>query len=55
MLDTDLGGFNGFVNSGLIDVSAFKGKDLIVAFRYTSAQGTSTRWEVDNFSVKGLK
>lgn len=33
VLDTDLGGFNGFVNSGLIDVSAFKGKDLIVAFR----------------------
>ena len=55
VLDTDLGGFNGFVNSGLIDVSAFKGKDLIVAFRYTSAQGASTRWEVDNFSVKGLK
>jgi hypothetical protein len=55
VLDTDLGGFNGFVNSGLIDVSAFKGKDLIVAFRYTSVQGASTRWEVDNFSVKGLK
>ena len=54
-LDTDLAGFNGFVNSGLVDVSAFKGKDLIVAFKYTSVQGASTRWEIDNFSVKGLK
>ena len=54
-LDTDLGGFNGFVNSGLVDVSAFKGKDLVVAFKYTSVQGASTRWEVDNFAVKGTK
>ena len=54
-LDTDLAGFNGFVNSGLVDVSAFKGKDLIVAFKYTSVQGASTRWEVDNFAVKGTK
>ena len=55
LVDTDLNGFNGFVNSGLVDVSAFKGKDLIVAFKYTSVQGASTRWEVDNFTVKGLK
>ena len=54
-LDTDLGGFNGFVNSGLVDVNAFKGKDLVVAFKYTSVQGASTRWEVDNFAVKGTK
>lgn len=54
-LDTDLGGFNGFVNSGLIDVTAFKGKDLVVAFKYTSVNGASTTWEIDNFAVKGLK
>lgn len=54
-VDTDLSGFNGFVNSGLLDVSSFKGKNLVVAFKYTSVNGTSSIWEVDNFAVKGVK
>lgn len=55
ILDTDLAAFSGFVNSGKIDVTSFKGKDLVVAFKYTSASGASTTWEVDNFEVKGVK
>ena len=56
-LDTDLASFAGFVNSGKVDVSSFKGKDIVVAFKYTSTSTSvpSTTWEVDNFAVKGTK
>lgn len=54
-LDTDLASFAGFVNSGKVDISSFKGKDIVVAFKYTSVSGASTTWEVDNFAVKGTK
>lgn len=54
-LDTDLNAFAGFVGTGKIDVTEFKGKDLVVAFKYTSVAGFSTTWELDNFSVKGMK
>ena len=56
-LDTDLANFAGFVNSGKVDVSSFKGKDIVVAFKYTSTSTSvpSTTWEVDNFAVKGTK
>ncbi len=56
-LDTDLANFAGFVNSGKVDISSFKGKDIVVAFKYTSTSTSvpSTTWEVDNFAVKGTK
>ncbi|GGP03190.1 hypothetical protein GCM10010992_10600 [Cloacibacterium rupense] len=54
-LDTDLASFAGFVNSGKVDISSYKGKDIVVAFKYTSVSGSSTTWEVDNFAVKGSK
>ncbi|WDT68762.1 DUF5689 domain-containing protein [Cloacibacterium sp. TD35] len=54
-LDTDLNAFAGFVGTGKIDVTSFKGKDLVVAFKYKSVAGFSTTWELDNFSVKGMK
>lgn len=56
-LDTDLANFAGFVNSGKVDISSFKGKDIVVAFKYTSTSTSvpSTTWEVDNFAVKGAK
>ena len=53
--DTDLAAYAGFVNSGKVDVTSFKGKDLVVAFKYTSVAGASTTWELDNFAVKGIK
>ena len=54
-LDGDLNSFGGFIGSSKIDVTDFKGKDLVVAFKYTSVAGFSTTWELDNFSVKGMK
>lgn len=55
VLDTDLNAFGGFVNSGKIDLSEFKGKNLVLAFKYTSSAGASTTWEIDNVEVKGIK
>ena len=54
-LDGDLNSFGRFIGSSKIDVTDFKGKDLVVAFKYTSVDGASTTWELDNFSVKGMK
>ena len=54
-LDGDLNSFGRFIGSSKIDVTDFKGKDLVVAFKYTSVAGFSTTWELDNFSVKGMK
>ena len=54
-LDGDLNSFGVFIGSSKIDVTDFKGKDLVVAFKYTSVAGFSTTWELDNFSVKGMK
>lgn len=54
-LDTDLGGFNGFVSSGRVSLKDYINKNVTVAFKYTSIPGFSTTWEVDNFTVKGSK
>lgn len=54
-LDDDLAGFNGWVNSGRVDLKDFAGKNVVIAFKYTSVNGASTTWEVDNFTVKGTK
>ena len=54
-LDGNLNSFGVFIGSSKIDVTDFKGKDLVVAFKYTSVAGFSTTWELDNFSVKGMK
>ncbi len=55
VLDTDLNAYAGFVNSGKIDVSEFKGKNLFIAFKYSSVAGSSTTWEIDNVEVKGVQ
>ncbi|MBU8883603.1 choice-of-anchor J domain-containing protein [Kaistella sp. DKR-2] len=54
-LDSDLGGFSGFVGSGRVNLKDFINKDVVIAFKYTSVAGFSTTWEVDNFTVKGAK
>ena len=55
VFDTDLGGFAGFVSSGKISLANFEGKSIRIAFKYTSVQGASTTWELDNVEVKGYK
>ena len=42
-----------FVNSGDIDVSAAAGKNLFIAFKYTSTTSASSTWEIDNVQVFG--
>ena len=40
-----------FVNSGDIDLSAYCGKRVKVAFRYRSTSAKAGTWEVNNFSI----
>ena len=40
-----------FVNSGDIDLSAYCGKKVKVAFRYRSTAAKAGTWEVNNFSI----
>lgn len=54
-LDTDLNAFAGWVSSGSVSLKPFAGKSVTVAFKYTSVAGTSTTWEIDNFTIKGFK
>ena len=55
VFDTDLSGFKGFVGSGKLSLNNFAGKNIRIAFKYTSENGKSTRWEVDNVIVKANK
>ncbi|MBV2224561.1 MAG: choice-of-anchor J domain-containing protein [Cloacibacterium sp.] len=54
-LDPDLTKFSPFVSSGKLDVSAFKNKNIVIAFKYTSTASASTTWEVDNVKIRGRK
>ena len=55
VFDTDLSGFKGFVGSGKLSLNNFASKNIRIAFKYTSENGKSTRWEVDNVIVKANK
>lgn len=41
-----------FLNSGDIDLKAFRGKTVRIAFRYTSSETAAATWEVKNVCVK---
>lgn len=53
--DPDLTKFSPFVGSGAINLNAFVGKTVRIAFRYTSTAASATTWEIDNVTVTGLK
>ena len=42
-----------FVESGDIDLTAYCGKAVYIAFKYTSTDDNSGAWEIDNFTIKG--
>lgn len=42
-----------FVESGDIDLTAYCGKAVYIAFKYTSTDDNSGGWEIDNFTIKG--
>ena len=39
-------------DSGEIDLSAYKGKNISLAFKYTSTTSYAPQWEIKNFAVK---
>lgn len=53
-LDTNSNAF-GFANSGSVDLSAYAGKNVRIAFKYTSTNSSASTWEVDNVTVRGKK
>lgn len=54
-LDSDMSKFAPFVSSGKLDISNFAGKNVVVAFKYTSTATASATWELDNVKVRGRK
>lgn len=40
-----------FVNTGLIDLDAFKGNSVVIAFIYKSTDTVAPTWEIKNFKV----
>jgi len=51
-LDTNANGFGDWVSSGNINLSAFLGKNVRIAFKYTSTPSAAATWEVDDFKIK---
>jgi len=41
-----------FVNSGEISLAAFAGKNITLAFKYTSTSTTAPQWEIKNFKIE---
>lgn len=44
-----------FVNSGNVDLSAFDGKKIQVAFKYASNDAGADTWEIKNLAITGKK
>lgn len=53
-LDTNTAAFGDWASSGNVDLSAFLGKNVRIAFKYTSTTSAAATWEVDDFKIKGL-
>jgi len=53
LLDTNNSGFGDWVSSGNVDLSAFLGKNVRIAFKYTSTTSAAATWEIDDFKIKG--
>jgi hypothetical protein len=52
-LDTTSGW--GFYNSGNVSLDKYLGQKVRIAFKYTSTTASASTWEIDNFSIKGVK
>ncbi|WP_209388542.1 DUF5689 domain-containing protein [Chryseobacterium sp. RR2-3-20] len=53
ILDTNNAAFGDWVSSGNVDLSAFLGKNVRIAFKYTSTTSAAATWEIDDFKIKG--
>ncbi|MCX8533574.1 DUF5689 domain-containing protein [Chryseobacterium luquanense] len=52
-LDTNTAAFGDWVSSGNVDLAAFLGKNVRIAFKYTSTSAAAATWEIDDFKIKG--
>ncbi|WP_312389514.1 DUF5689 domain-containing protein [Chryseobacterium sp.] len=52
ILDTNTSAFGDWVSSGNVDLSAFLGKSVRIAFKYTSTTSAAATWEIDDFKIK---
>ncbi|MCA6066877.1 DUF5689 domain-containing protein [Chryseobacterium sp. RG1] len=52
-LDTNTAAFGDWASSGNVNLSAFLGKNVRIAFKYTSTTSAAATWEVDDFKIKG--
>lgn len=52
-LDTNTAAFGDWVSSGNVDLGAFLGKNVRIAFKYTSTPSAASTWEIDDFKIKG--
>lgn len=50
---TDNASWSPFANAGEFDLRAYAGKKIQIGFHYTSTDGASGTWEVNNFIIKG--
>lgn len=48
VLDSDLSSFGVWQNSGKLDLSKYIGKNIHIAFKYTSTAQQSSTWQIDN-------
>lgn len=48
VLDSDLSRFGVWQNSGKLDLSKYIGKNIHIAFKYTSTAQQSSTWQIDN-------
>ncbi|MCE3075387.1 DUF5689 domain-containing protein [Chryseobacterium gwangjuense] len=51
-LDTNSAAFGDWVGSGNVSLNAFLGKNVRIAFKYTSTASAAATWEVDDFKIK---
>ncbi|KMQ69998.1 hypothetical protein ACM39_02885 [Chryseobacterium sp. FH2] len=51
-LDTNNAAFGDWVSSGNVDLAAFLGKNVRIAFKYTSTTAAAATWEIDDFKIK---
>lgn len=51
IFDTNMASFGEFASSGNIDLTAYLGNNVRIAFKYTNDQSTASAWEIDNLKV----
>ena len=53
VLDTNTGSWSSWTESGNIDISSGAGKNVFIAFKYTSTTSGASTYEIDNIKIEG--